>query len=181
VATRVSPGYTYALRCLFFGISAVGGVNAIVPQVRAAVVGSGWLSADAFARVVTVAQLAPGPNLLYIPLCGWAIARLPAALLALTAFLLPTALGAILAARILLAGDASPRIVTLRSAIAPVAAGILTGAGIALGRAVATTRWIDIAIVVVVATLATWRGNTLRWLALAGVIGAAASFGRFGG
>jgi chromate transporter len=177
----MSPGLAYALRCLFFGISAVGGVNAIVPQVRATIVGSGWLSADAFARVVTVAQLAPGPNLLYIPLCGWAIAGLPAALLALSAFLLPTALCAILAARILLAGNASPRIVMLRSAIAPVAAGILTGAGIALGRAVATTRWIDIAIVVLVAVLATWRGNTLRWLALAGAIGALASVTSIGG
>jgi chromate transporter len=176
----MNPGLAYALRCLFFGISAVGGVNAIVPQVRAAIVGSGWLSADAFARVVTVAQLAPGPNLLYIPLCGWAIAGLGAALLALAAFLLPTASCAIVTARVLLAGNASPRIVMLRSAIAPVAAGILTGAGIALGRAVATTRWIDIAIVVVVATLATWRGNTLRWLALAGVIGAVASIGHAG-
>jgi chromate transporter len=176
----VSPGLAYALRCLFFGISAVGGVNAIVPQVRATIVGSGWLSADAFARVVTVAQLAPGPNLLYIPLCGWAIAGLGTALLALTAFLLPTAVCAIIVARILLAGDASPRIVMLRSAIAPVAAGILTGAGIALGRDVATTRWIDVAIVIVVATLATWRGNTLRWLALAGAIGAVASFARVG-
>ncbi|GEM_PF-6075186 len=176
----MSPGLAYALRCLFFGISAVGGVNAIVPQVRATIVGSGWLSADAFARVVTVAQLAPGPNLLYIPLCGWAIAGLGTALLALTAFLLPTAVCAIIVARILLAGDASPRIVMLRSAIAPVAAGILTGAGIALGRDVATTRWIDVAIVIVVATLATWRGNTLRWLALAGAIGAVASFARVG-
>jgi chromate transporter len=176
----MSPGLAYALRCLFFGISAVGGVNAIVPQVRAAIVGSGWLSGDAFARVVTVAQLAPGPNLLYIPLCGWAIAGLGAALLALAAFLAPTATCAIVAARILLAGNASPRIVMLRSAIAPVAAGILTGAGIALGRAVATTSWIDIAIVVIVAALATWQGNTLRWLALAGVIGAVASIGHVG-
>ena len=176
----MSPGIAYALRCLFFGISAVGGVNAIVPQVRSIIAGSGWLSADSFARVVTVAQLAPGPNLLYIPLCGWAIAGLPVALFSLAAFLLPTALCAILTARVLLAGDASPRIVMLRSAIAPVAAGILTGAGIALGRAVATARWIDIAIVIVVAALATWRGNTLRWMALAGIIGAVASLGRIG-
>jgi chromate transporter len=177
----MSPGLAYALRCLFFGISAVGGVNAIVPQVRASVVGAGWLSPDAFARVVTVAQLAPGPNLLYIPLSGWAIAGAPAALGALVAFLLPTATAAIVTARVLLAGDASRRIVVLRAAIAPVAAGILTGAGIALGRAVATTRWIDVAIVIAVAALATWRGNTLRWLALAGVAGALASLGTAGG
>jgi len=174
----MTPGLAFALRCLLFGISAVGGVNAIVPQVRRAVVGSGWLSADVFARVVTVGQIAPGPNLLYIPLTGWEIAGAGGALGALAAFLLPSAIAAIIAARILLAGNASPRIVLVRQAIAPVAAGILTGAGIALGRAVAT-RWTDIGIVVIVATLATWRGGTLRWLGLAAIIGALLSIGPF--
>ena len=62
---------------------AIGGVNAIVPEVQRQVVDRhGWMTAQEFAALYALAQAAPGPNMLVSTLVGWRVAGLPGAALA---------------------------------------------------------------------------------------------------
>jgi chromate transporter len=161
----------FTLQCLLLSLIAVGGANAVIPHVHGIVTGAHWLDEAAFARVVAVAQIAPGPNLLYLPLIGWTLGGPLGAALALLAFVTPAAFLAVIVGRTLVTHSTSPRVLAFRRALAPVAAGILCGAGIALARTVATARLADMLIALTVTALATVFGGTLRWLMIAAAIG----------
>ncbi|GHD68853.1 chromate transporter [Jeongeupia chitinilytica] len=70
---------------------AFGGASAVLPDMhRVLVTEQHWLSESAFAASYTIAQVAPGPNLLFVLLFGLQIAGLPGALVALLAMCLPS-------------------------------------------------------------------------------------------
>ncbi|MBM3117171.1 chromate transporter [Jeongeupia naejangsanensis] len=72
---------------------AFGGASAVLPDMhRVLVTEHHWLSESAFAASYTIAQVAPGPNLLFVLLFGLQIAGLPGALVALLAMCLPSSL-----------------------------------------------------------------------------------------
>ena len=61
--------------CLHFmmlSMLAVGGAIATIPEMhRYLVTQQGWLSESAFNSSITLAQAAPGPNVLFVALMGW--------------------------------------------------------------------------------------------------------------
>ncbi|AOY01497.1 chromate transporter [Jeongeupia sp. USM3] len=72
---------------------AFGGASAVLPDMhRVLVTEQHWLSESAFTASYTIAQVAPGPNLLFVLLFGLQIAGLPGALVALLAMCLPSSL-----------------------------------------------------------------------------------------
>lgn len=151
---------------------AVGGANAILPQIHADVVTqTHWLSTKEFTQLVAVAQITPGPNFLIVPLIGWRVAGWPGALSALLAFVIPPAALTIFVGRALARHAQTRTITALRSALPPVAAGLLIASGIALAR----TNSIHIAALGIaggVAILATaLQVNPLWWMLLAAVTG----------
>jgi chromate transporter len=84
-----------ALATLFtkVGLIAVGGVIALVPEIQREVVEvRGWMDAHTFTTLYTLAQAAPGPNLLLVTLIGWYRAGLAGAMVATLALLLPTSM-----------------------------------------------------------------------------------------
>lgn len=53
---------------------AVGGAITTAPDMqRFLVVEQGWLDAEQFSNSIALAQAAPGPNILFVPLLGWSI------------------------------------------------------------------------------------------------------------
>jgi chromate transporter len=53
---------------------AVGGAITTAPDMqRFLVVEQGWLDAEQFSNSIALAQAAPGPNILFVPLLGWTI------------------------------------------------------------------------------------------------------------
>ncbi|CAM8660600.1 MAG: Chromate transport protein [Pseudomonadota bacterium] len=53
---------------------AVGGAITTAPDMqRFLVVEKGWLDAEQFSNSIALAQAAPGPNILFVPLLGWTI------------------------------------------------------------------------------------------------------------
>ena len=53
---------------------AVGGAITTAPDMqRFLVVEQGWLSDEQFTSSIALAQAAPGPNILFVPLLGWNI------------------------------------------------------------------------------------------------------------
>ncbi len=70
---------------------AVGGINAVVPEMqRQAVVVHHWVSPAAFAELFALAQAAPGPNFLVATLVGFHVAGLAGALVATLCLVGPT-------------------------------------------------------------------------------------------
>lgn len=78
---------------MFGGLAflAIGGVNALVPEMqRQAVSVHGWMSPAAFAELFALAQAAPGPNFLVATLVGFRVAGLAGASVATLSLVGPT-------------------------------------------------------------------------------------------
>ena len=66
---------TLAIVFTQLSILAFGGGNAILPEMQHQVVGvHRWLSATEFSTMFAMAQAAPGPNMMIVPLVGWHVA-----------------------------------------------------------------------------------------------------------
>jgi len=150
----------------------VGGANAMLPQIHADVVTqTHWLSTSDFTELVAVAQLAPGPNVLIVPLIGWRVAGWFGALAALGAFVIPPAILTVFVGRALARHAETRFISALRSALPPIAAGLLLASGAALAQT-NSVHLVAIVIAGAVAILATvFPVNPLWWMLLAAVGG----------
>lgn len=72
---------TLALVFTQLSVLAFGGGNAILPEMQHQVVNiHHWMSAEQFSSLFVMAQAAPGPNMMIVPLIGWHVAG-PAGLL----------------------------------------------------------------------------------------------------
>jgi chromate transporter len=87
----------FALMSLF----AIGGANSAVPEMqRVAVEVEHWMTAQQFADVFALAQLAPGPNVIIVTLIGYQAAGLAGAFVATLAMCGPSCLFAFYVGRI---------------------------------------------------------------------------------
>jgi chromate transporter len=165
-----------AWRFGLLSLVAVGGGSAMYPQIHAdAVTQMHWLTDRTFTELVAIAQFAPGPNVLIVPLIGWHVAGWLGAFVALVAFLTPSSIVTVAAGRALHRRADSPFVVALRGSLRPVAAGLFFASGIALvhSTGVAPGALVITAGVAVLATISDL--NPLWWLcaaaALGGIIG----------
>ncbi|MFW1811597.1 chromate transporter [Acinetobacter ursingii] len=72
---------TLALVFTQLSVLAFGGGNAILPEMQHQVVNiHHWMSTEQFSSLFAMAQAAPGPNMMIVPLIGWHVAG-PAGLL----------------------------------------------------------------------------------------------------
>lgn len=87
-----SSGWVWAAYVGVLSFMAVGGgLVALTPELqRFAVETHGWLTSEEFAASFTIAQAAPGPNMLDITLIGWQLAGVKGALAATAAILVPS-------------------------------------------------------------------------------------------
>ena len=165
----------FFLHFLAMSMLAVGGALAVAPEIhRYLVEQRHWLDDTQFSAAVALAQAAPGPNLLFVPVLGHAIAGLPGAFVALAGILIPSTTLALGAAR----GGARRRdargVRAFVAGMAPVTIGLLLSSGTVLAIPFATkpTAW-----ALVAATVALSLGTKINpvWLIACG--GAAGAFG----
>ena len=77
---------------LMLSFIAIGGNASVLPEMHRYVVDvHRYMTSEQFAEMYTLAQVAPGPNIMYIPLVGWHIAGWPGAIVTIVATLLPSA------------------------------------------------------------------------------------------
>lgn len=82
-----------AWRFFLLGFVAIGGANAVVPEMHRYVVEvEHWMTDGEFAALFAIANAAPGPNVLIVTLVGWHVAGIAGALVTTTAMIGPTAL-----------------------------------------------------------------------------------------
>ena len=114
---------------------AVGGVNALVPELQRVANSFGWASPADFAALFALAQAAPGPNMLIVTLLGWRAAGFAGAVMATAAFVLPSSLLTYAVAGAWERFRAARWRQVVQAGLTPVTVGLIGGAALLLARA----------------------------------------------
>jgi chromate transporter len=154
---------------------AIGGVNALIPEIHRRVVDvQGWMTNAEFAQAFAISQASPGPNMLIVSVIGWKVYGFLGALVATLAICLPTSVLTFAIAHVWDRFRGAPLRAAIQRGLAPVTVGLVLASGYVLARA-ADDGWIAYALTATTALLAL---NT-RWHPL-WFLTAAAALGAFG-
>ncbi|MGE5171235.1 MAG: chromate transporter [Rudaea sp.] len=156
---------------------AIGGINAIVPEIHRVVVDvEKWMTSAEFAELFALGQLAPGPNALVVALVGWKVQGVTGALIATLAACGPSSIACFLAWQWVDRLQRSAWRGIVQRALAPLAIGLILASGYTLARGADRSAGALALTLVATAALAFTRVNPVWVLlvaALAGVAGLA--------
>jgi chromate transporter len=165
------PLFAYLQTLVGLSLIAVGGANAVVPELHYATVqGHHDMSSATFAQLFAIAQAAPGPNVLLVAVLGWKIAGPFGGFASLVAMVGPSSLIAYGVSRIWTRFEHARWRIVLSAVLAPLAVGLITASGIVVATTIGPT-WIGIALVAA-STLVVWRTKISPIVVL--LVGAAA-------
>ena len=115
---------------------AMGGANAVVPEIHRQIVGAhGWMNDATFAQLFAIAQAAPGPNILLASLIGWRVAGMAGLAVATLAMIVPSSVLAFTVGRLVNRLANAPWINVIKAGLVPVAVGLIMAGGMVMGRA----------------------------------------------
>ena len=104
---------------------AVGGAPSVLPEMHRYVVEvHGWMTSAQFAELFTIAQIAPGPNVMYIPLIGWYAGGWIGAAATTIPFILPSVTLTLLVAHLHARNPGATFGVALRRGLTPITIGL---------------------------------------------------------
>lgn len=119
----------FVLRFTVLSVLSIGGAISTAPEMhRYLVVQNGWIDDDQFTASIALAQAAPGPNLLFIPILGYQAAGLTGAFAALAGSLLPSSVATLGAARWTRRHRHTPGVRALVHGLAPITIALLVAA-----------------------------------------------------
>ncbi len=169
---KTDPLASLAFHFALLSLVAVGGANAVVPEMhRLAVDLQGWMTDREFADLFALANAAPGPNVLIVSLIGYHIAGVLGGLVAIVAMCGPSSLLSYLMARLWGRFKAAPWRGLVQRSLAPITIGLVLASGWVLSVA-ADVSWIGIAVTAgTAALLFGTKLNPLWSLAAAAVLG----------
>ena len=125
-----------AITFALLSLVAVGGANALLPDMQRQVVDSlHWMSNSDFGQAFALAQMAPGPNIIIASVIGWRVAGLAGLLVATLAIVIPACLIAFCVGRLFRKGAKAPWFPAVRDGLAPVPVGLMLASGLVLARA----------------------------------------------
>jgi len=161
-----------ALTFIAMSLGAIGGANAVVPEIHQQVVTlHGWLNDTTFANLFAIAQAAPGPNVMFVSLIGWHLAG-PLGLVVVTvAICLPSSLLTFGVSRIRRRMMEAGWLKLLQTALMPIPLALMAASALIMARAA------DHTLLTVVVTLGTAffvafsNRNPLWALTVGGVLG----------
>jgi chromate transporter len=159
----------------FGGLSflAIGGVNALLPEIHRRVVDvEHWLTDVEFAQAFAISQASPGPNMLIVSVIGWKVYGFLGALVATLAICLPTSVLTFAISHVWNRFRDAPLRAAIQRGLAPVTVGLVLASGYVLARAADTTQ-AAYGLTAITALLAlTTRVHPLWFLAAAAALGA---------
>ncbi|MFC0225940.1 chromate transporter [Serratia aquatilis] len=133
-------------------LMAFGGGITILPEMQRQVVEvHQWMSAQEFSALFAMAQAAPGPNMMIVPLIGWHVAGWAGLLVSSVAKFGPSSLVTILVLGAWKRFKDRPWRRIVQTGLVPVTVGLVTASGVLIAEASATN-W-QLALLVLVATL----------------------------
>ena len=117
-------------RFLMLSLLSIGGAITVAPEMHRLVVAErGWLDDAAFTASISLAQAAPGPNILFVTLIGWNAAGAAGALATTLGILLPSSLLALGASRWTERYRSHRGVQAFRAGMAPITIGLLLATG----------------------------------------------------
>jgi chromate transporter len=120
--------------CLL-SLLAVGGGSAVLPQMAHETVAvHGWVSADDFATIYSLGQMAPGPNMTMVGLIGYKASGLAGMIVVLLAFYLPSSFLTYAASLIWDAFKENPWRNSIQEGMAPITIGLMLAGVYAVGK-----------------------------------------------
>lgn len=154
---------------VLLSLLSIGGAITVAPEMHRWMVVDAHLINDAqFGASIAIAQAAPGPNLLFVPLLGYHAAGLAGAAVSLAGILLPSTTLALLAARWGQSRSEWRAIRAFKAGMAPLTLALLAATGWLLAAPIA--QWQSLALTAV-AALVVWRTRLhLMWLIAAGAL-----------
>ena len=149
---------------------AMGGANAVVPEIHRQVVGAhGWMNDATFAQLFAIAQAAPGPNILMVSLIGWRVAGIPGFAVATMAMIVPSSLLAFAVGRLIRRFTDAPWISIIKAALVPIAVGLILAGGVVVTRAAVHNLW-SLAIAAGAAIFVLFSNRNPLWALASGTI-----------
>ncbi|UHM92940.1 MULTISPECIES: chromate transporter [Rahnella] len=131
-----------SLALLFTELSvmAFGGGNTILPEMQRAVVDvHHWMSAQEFSALFALAQAAPGPNMMIVPLIGWQVAGWSGLLVSSLAKFGPSSIITLIVMGGWKRYKDRPWRQTIQRGLVPVTVGLVVSSGLLIAKASATT------------------------------------------
>jgi chromate transporter len=149
---------------------AVGGPSAILPDIhRYMVEANQLLSNREFAEIYTLAQAAPGPNVMYVTLMGWYLAGWPGAVATTIPILIPATTLTLLVGHFNERYPDAPILRAIRRGLTPITIGLMFAGATILMRAVSDD-WRGYAVSLLAAALALRVSLNPLWLLAAGAL-----------
>ena len=130
-----SPLAQVAPQFLLLSVLAIGGVNAVTPEIQRQVVElRHWMSAREFSELFAVAQATPGPNMLIATVVGWRVAGVLGAIVATLCMCGPSSLIVFFVTRAWDRFRDRPWRQILQAGMAPVVVGLIAASGWILAK-----------------------------------------------
>ncbi len=153
-------GVLVSLAAIFAELSllAFGGGNSILPEMQRQVVDvHRWMSAAQFSALFALAQAAPGPNLMIVPMIGWRVAGWSGLLVSSIAKFTPSSVltGVVLGVWRRFKDRPWRRIV--QAGLVPLTVGLVASSAVLIARSSDQTP--GLAVITAVAALAGWKGK----------------------
>jgi chromate transporter len=163
---------TLAVQFAIMALLAVGGANAVVPEMhRLAVEQRMWMSEREFTDMFAMSQAAPGPNVMLVTLIGYHVAGIAGAIVTTVAMCGPTAVLAHFLSSAWERFKDRPWRVVVQAGLVPISVGLVGASAIVLTQA-ADHSWMAAAITIITAVVAFWgRWNPLWLIGVAGLAG----------
>lgn len=136
---RTDGAILLSLATTFASLScvAVGGANAIAPEVQRQALAAGWMDQATFSTLFAISQAAPGPNVLLVSLIGWQVAGFAGLVVATLAMLGPSSLMAFAIGRFMQHAAEKTWFQIAQSAFTPIAIGLIVASGVTMAESAA--------------------------------------------
>jgi chromate transporter len=151
-AVKEGTGTLATLALMFAPLSllAVGGANAVIPEMhRQAVDVAQWMTDRQFAELFAIAQVAPGPNIIIVTLIGFHVAGVAGALAATAAMVGPSCVLTYFAGRTWERFRHARWRMVIQAGLVPVSVGLIAASALVVARTA------DVSVAAVALTLAT--------------------------
>ncbi|ENV11187.1 hypothetical protein F966_00977 [Acinetobacter higginsii] len=159
---------TLAIVFTQLSLLAFGGGNAILPEMQHQVVTvHQWMSAEQFSSLFAMAQAAPGPNMMIVPLVGWHVAGPAGLLVTSLAKFGPSSIITIYALKFWERFKANPLRARFEKALKPITVGLVLVSAWLIGDASAQNLLLVI-IVILTAILGMFKKIHPLWVMAAG-------------
>ena len=163
-----------ALALIFTQLSliAFGGGNTTLPEMHRQVVDvHHWMTGADFAALYALAQAAPGPNMMVVPLIGWQVAGLAGMLVTTFAIFGPSSILTVIALRLWRRFRDKPWRAAVQAGLVPISVGLVAASATVIARTV-DHDWIFVAITAMsTAVLLRFRIQPLWILAMGATVG----------